>query len=575
MRLGGYQSPSITTGRLWLFFVVASTVVSQCSAGCCAPADAAPARKPENFAILVDTSGSMVGLYQRRDPRPTLVLELVQSLITETMQKGDRLVVLPFDRQVHNAPGDFVAISSLNPGTALAEIEKLGLRPQSGYGTARSAAIGAGVKAMQALESSGRFSGGVLFVVTDTDNDAAPDGAAKTDYDRALSLQRKGDLKLLSRIPQGGIRLEVWRVQGSPGTAPPTGPQAAIDKVRRLLRDIIPVRLTTGPIASDMEQGGLSLQPTGEWSPGKDGALTLPLKIASRYRVLHFNGKLQSQTKVLDATGKEILGTSAKLEPVQLRLAPGAATQSTLKITGLPRAGLLTISPLQPRVQAGFKTSGVITTAAKLFDAPDPRTSARVSGATWIENFSPPLATSSLPKPPASNPPRALQAVCLVVLLGLLAGGWKLLGPKPVPPLTLHYWIEGEAIAKRVALNGRDASFPLSGISVTAQRRGVEKAVVLRAMSNAALVDSSQNEQSELAFTGGGRVLVKGASGRLTAMNFDSDKAPPRPEAAKQNDATDEFVLDSVPPSSTTSEMPSAPPSSAAPSRKGDEWGLG
>jgi hypothetical protein len=166
----------------------------------------------------------------------------------------------------------------------------------------------------------------------------------------------------------------------------------------------------------------------------------------------------------------------------------------------------------------------------------------------------------------------------LLALIALVGGGWKLFGPKPVPPITFHYWIEGEAIAKRAPLTGRDASFPLSGINVTAHRRGTDRAIVLRPASNALLLDSSQSEKSELAFTNGGRVVVKGASGTLTAMNFDFDKAPPRPEAAKNSDVIDEFTETGVTGTTTSdSEYPAPPPApgNATSGRKDDEWGLG
>lgn len=64
---------------------------------------------PRNFAIVVDTSGSMIGLYQRRDPQPTVVTDLIQRLIRETMVKGDRLAILQFDHQLHDGPQDVLA----------------------------------------------------------------------------------------------------------------------------------------------------------------------------------------------------------------------------------------------------------------------------------------------------------------------------------------------------------------------------------------------------------------------------------------------------------------------------------
>lgn len=143
--------------------------------------------RPANFLILVDTSGSMVGYYQRRDPRPCLALELVQSLVTETMAQGDRLVLLSFDHEIHDKPGETVALAPVDPGAALKEIEKLNLQTRPGYGTVRTAALGRGVKALQSLaQSAGRFSGGVVYLVTDRDEDRVPVGSRQG----ALRLRR-------------------------------------------------------------------------------------------------------------------------------------------------------------------------------------------------------------------------------------------------------------------------------------------------------------------------------------------------------------------------------------------------
>ena len=529
-------------------------------------------RKPANFAILVDTSGSMVALYQRRDPRPTLVMELVQSLITETMQPGDRLVVLPFDHQVHNTPGEFVAISSLAPGTALKQVEKLNLQPQSGEGTARTAALGAGAQALEALArptdsgtiAKDAFSGGVVYIVTDADNDRAPDdGAAKAIYDQAQNLQKSGNLNQLARIPQSGIILEMWQLKGRPGTPEPASPVAVISKVKQLLKNVLPQRpLTSGPLKADFEGGSLTMQSLApEWKEDKDGGFELPVSVTSKYKVLNFRGAVEPNLELQGTNGQGGGKLSLTFKETPVVLSPGGTADAILRMSDVPRPGLLSLSSSQFQIIGEATAAGVGTTQPALFKVADPAATARVSEAIWVDPWKPPLIMGAkLPQPPPLSPPRGLQALLALLALGLVAGAWKAFGPKPVPALTLHYHVEGEGASKIVALSGKDSSFPLVGVSATAYRQGVTQTIVLRPGANAVLLDSNRMERAELVFTDASRFFVKGADGKLTAVNLDFGKNPPRPEPAVQDDLP----------------MPDANnASSNQPKRSGDDWGLG
>jgi hypothetical protein len=512
----------------------------------------ANSRKPANFAMLVDTSGSMVGLYQRRDPRPTLVLELVQSLITETMSRGDRLVVLPFNHVVHNTPGEFLSLSSLNPGTALREVESLNLQPRSGVGTMRTAALGAGVRALQALvQPANSFDGGIIFVITDTDNDTKPTGSpALADYNKALSLQGQGDLTLLSRIPQGGIRLEVWRVKGLPGMPVPPNPASAIAKVKRLLKDIIPRNLpSSGPVAADFQQGGLGLKADGEWKAieNKNLAFELPVVLTSRYRALHFKGTVDPKARIVDAGKKTASGVTAQLtfSPSEITLAPGASQKGLLRISGLQRPSLWSLGTQQYTVQSSPTAKGTVTTAPRLFKVSDPRATARVSQVLWVESSQPTVQLGNkLPDLPLLSANRVWQALGAILLLAALAFGAKAVLPKPVPRLIVHYRLNGPGGTKTAILNRADDSAPLSRVQASVQRQGREQAIIVTPTGQAQLLDASQNVQSQMVFSSAGRFLVRDADGRLSAvhLNFSGEalaepQIPQAEETSRQEES--------------------------------------
>jgi hypothetical protein len=530
--------------------------------------------KPTNFAILVDTSGSMVGLYQRRDPRPTLVLELVQSLITETMRPGDRLVVLPFDSKVHNQPGEFVAIEDLKPGAALDQIEKLGLQPQSGKGTARTAALGAGAKALRALtntsgDKNAGFGGGIIFVVTDADNDAAPtDSEGKALFQNAQTMQKSDDLTQLARIPQSGIILEVWRLKSTPGTPQPKL-ETAISKVQALLKGILPDHIVTnGPLTADIQNGQFTLTPQGKWQRTKDG-FELPVTLKSNFKMLYFRGDLQPNVQLTDGNGKDVGKAQLVFDKQPLTVAPGSSMSGKLLVTGTPAPGVLSLSDKRFKAASKPTGKGVATTQPKLFDVPNPAAAARVSEAIWIDPWTPDVAmTTPLPVLPPLSPSRGLQLLLLAILVGVLLGAWKLFGPKPVPPLSVHYWVEGEGTPRVASLSARNAASDLLGVNARLQRPEAESAVVVQPVAGSTLLDNDHKEQTELRFTGGGRFFVRGADGTSKVVNFAFGKNPPQPEETKNED----FGLAAPRASTPGGASGGSTPGSGASS--GDDWGL-
>lgn len=499
---------------------------------------------PLSFAVLVDTSGSMVGYYERRDPRPPLVLELVESLVTETMSPGDHLVVMPFDHEVRDDPGAFVALSSLSHKAALQEIEKLALHPRSGRGTVRSAAIGRATRALEGISGEGaQGAGGIIYIVTDRDMDQKPESGQALDlYNLARSLQNSRRLTLLSRISQGGLMLEVWRwagPQGAPG-APQTSTTVA--QVKKLLKQIIPERpMTSGPIAADLESGGLTLRLLSErWQPdGKHrGHYRMPAELVSSYRALHFRGKVDPRFSFTTKKGAEFKGATGSLRlPADVRLAPDDRVRCVIEVKG-PSPGVLSLAGQALVARAEPLATGTLTTDPKVLDAPDPAITAKITGAVWLSPTEIRVQQNprNLPMLPPIGPPRLLQAVLLVGALAIGVMGWKTLGPKPVLPLSVYYWIEGAPSATLIILSGTQTSAPMTGISANVRRAAGTAGVDVTGAAGASVLTTDLEERESIHFDKGGGFVVRAVDESLTAVALNLDAPPSPPEPARPRD---------------------------------------
>ncbi len=506
------------------------------------------------------------GYYQRRDPRPPLALELAQSLITETMAQGDRLVVLTFDNHLHDAAGEILALSPLHPPSAVLQFEKLPIRVSTDEGTVRTAALGRAVKALEDLSKGAeRSATGIIYVVTDRDGDSVPAGGEKQFYDYAKQLEHGQQLTCLSRIPQGGMILEVWQWKGSDVGSQPASPVATIQKVQQLLKDIIPGRpVTSGPVSADFGRGRLILQTDKRgWRRTARGEVyELPVRVVSSFSTLHFRGRIMPNLTVRTPAGTPIDGAKAVLllPNPQPTLAPNAVIEGRLRLAGLPRPGLLALSEMSFRLHAVPRARGVVTAEPSLFSVPDAVATAKVSGALWA-TFEPTVVTEprALPTVPPTAPPRVLQAVVLVLVLLLAYLLIRALLPAPVPPLVVQYWIEGCGSPSIATLNGTGSSVSLDGVSAGFARSGSERAIVVSPELDAVLMDAGHKEHQTLHFEKGGRFIVKGADSSLTAVNFDFGQVPPEPAPAS-GDAGSEELLEGV----AANEPAGA-----------DEWGLG
>ncbi len=525
---------------------VRTLLVVLCSLGVLVPkgAQAAAARAPLSFAVLVDTSGSMVGYYERRDPRPTLVLELVESLVTETMSPGDHLVVMPFDHEVRDEPGSFVALSSLSHKTALREIEKLGLNPRSGRGTVRSAAMGRATRALEGISGEGaEGAGGIIYIVTDRDTDQKPEpGQALDSYNLAQSLQNSRRLTLLSRISQGGLMLEVWRWAGPQGAPGVPQTSTTVAQVKKLLKQIIPERpMTSGPVAADLESGGLTLRLLSErWQPdGKHrGHYRMPAELVSSYRALHFRGKVDPRFSFTTKKGAEFAGASGSLRlPADVRLAPDDRVRCMIEFKG-PSPGVLSLAGQALVARAEPLAAGTLTTDPKVLEAPDPATTAKITGAVWLSpiEISVRRAPSVLPPLPATGPPRFLQFVILLAIASISVIAWRAFGPKPVPPLSVYHWAEGTPSAVLTLLAGKATSAPLEGVNARVRREIGKTGVDVTAAEGARLLNASMEEKEAIHFEKGGVFILEGLDKRPTAVSVGIGTPAGPPDPARPRD---------------------------------------
>lgn len=505
------------------------------------PAQAQAAPKPGAYAIVVDTSGSMVGYYQRRDPRPTMVQELVEALVTGVLQPGDALVVLSFDHQVHDLASDLIVLSSLDRKEALARIDGLDLRAQPGRGTVRQAAVGRATEALAVITSDRpELTEGTVLVITDADATVTPaDGKMRQDHDRAQTLIDQGKLKRIATIPQGGLILEVWQVAQQAiveGRMPSTSEVLA--KVRTLLQRTVPgapVQVTPG--AADLERGQLTATAAGEWTPSADGAtLQLPLSLGTEYRVLQYQGQVSAAGEVTGTAGNP----TVSLDPPALMIAPEGQAAATLTVSGLPRLGWFAVRPVQP-VLEGLRLglSGHLTDDPTLFGVTDPEATARVSGGLWLPADGD-LELADIPALPPVRP--GYQGYWLLLALGLLALAVRWF-TRPAA-LMLYYRTPG-APAVRAGLAAPGEGIGVPGVGVQVRREGKAPQVTVMAASGSTLLGVSDEPvmSEELCDRGTVLVRVRQADGSVSrvVLGLNRPQLPevPPEKVMKQDDPLD------------------------------------
>lgn len=541
----GYDRPT-TNKALRLFRWLA--LVSLLVAPALAEAEAA------GFAFVVDTSGSMVAYYARRDPKPSLVEEFLQSLIYETVRQGDRVVMITFASRVFDRPGEIVALDGAEPKTVLQEMKRLQLKPQEGYGTVRSAALGRAVRALQQWEPGPA----VIFVVTDRDEDAVPTDDSLQDYEYAKSLQSSKALELVSTIPHGGLVLEVWHLRDRGRTVAPSSIDSALKAVKDLLERIIPGRpLTSGPVALDCEQGGLQIRPTSRrWRQkhaGKELYYELPVEVQSGYKALHFRGAVQAAPAVEVGAGAHTNAKTALVfDEAPLEFGPGEKVSGVLRVSGLKPLGFFALAPLQVKVEKGFSAKGTLTTEPGLFRVQDPVSEAKITGAIWMAGVEPAVTTSgAIPSPIIIAAPRAWQVFAgIAVLVGLVLvllrkwvfslsligvgvgaialSWWSVLGAAIIggllggvlsqiiasqpKPLDLEYWSNDDDLARPIRLERPGSSVSTPAGFVVTRVGSRDNRLEVTASEGRTLLDSGGLERSRLELPGQGsfRIRIEG-----------------------------------------------------------------
>lgn len=521
-----------------------------------APADQA-ARGPANIAILVDTSQSMIELYTERQSGKTMVEELVETLAAVTVQPGDSLLVMPFDFAVRDDPGEFLVLQDVTPGQAAEKVGEMGLGPRQGTNTVRTAALGRAAQALQeAFSTDGRFSGALIYIVTDIDNDVKPDGPDAAAYDHAQALQQAGALTKVGEIAEAELLLQVWQLSPtSGGVAPSTGDGSAADlnlRILQQLRTAVPELLdrlgpiTTAAVAKDLERS-LTFRAAGEWQ--RDGeAWVLPVVLRAPYEALVFQGRLalNGRAQLAGAAGDSAPQLTLAMDQDPLTLGPEQPEATgTLRLTGLPQPGLLQRQPLEVTVDAQPTAAGILTDAPAVLAQDNPATAARVSGALWVDHAEPAVTlAAALPAPPSIAPPRGAQIAWALVALALLSGiGWfvwqRMQPPPPPPPLAIYYRLSSGVREDR-RLPGPDAQVQLASPPLQIRRLGPELRAEVRGLHEAKLLNPDGRTELPPVTLGEGEgarpgavFVVQTADGRRVGVSMATQPAhlvnPPQP----------------------------------------------
>ncbi|MGQ9696950.1 MAG: hypothetical protein ACUVRO_03005, partial [Armatimonadota bacterium] len=511
--------------------------------------------------------------YQRRDPRPPMSVELVQNLITEVMQRGDRLVVLSFDHEVHDSPGEMLALSSIDPVQASRDVQKLRLSCRSGFGTARTAAMGRAIMAMRDLSGrTGALEGGIIYVVTDADEDRMPTGPARQYFDEAVALQRKGALRPLARIPQRSLVLEVWYFTGSSAALSPPVSAAAVDTVRTLVQQIIVgAEPTPALVRQDLERGALVLRPQAErWArtKGQKYMFELPVRVYSRCRVLHWKGRITlGETLVNSRRPKDSIGSASLVFPggQTFEIPPGSTREAVLRVTVTKPPRIRSWYAVQPVLTLRLSAEGSATTAPDLFQATDPALEAHLSHTFWMERHQPAVLIdpSRLPALPMLSPPRALQILVGIAFFGAAVGAGRFLGLAfaawvllayilwwPIglwgllvtavlmlwwlvrrwPPVEVKYRVYGGS-TQTARLTKRRPEALIGSTGAKLIRPGKERAVSLVAEDRHKVLDSRgrEVEQIDLAPEEQCQAFVRGPGGVVKSISLSLGGEPPAP----------------------------------------------
>ncbi|MGC8833142.1 MAG: vWA domain-containing protein [Armatimonadota bacterium] len=558
------------------------------NAVCAQPSD----RRAVSFVILMDTSGSMTAYYQRRDPRPCLGVELAQNLITQIMKNGDRLVVLSFDRQLNDNPGEMLVLSSIVPVDAAEEIGRLRLTCKPGWGTMRTAALGRSIEALKALPARSDLEPGAIFyVITDVDTDRAPEGPDREFYESALRLAREGALTRLARIPQSGMILEVWLLKDERG-APPVS-AAQVDAAREIVKKVItPQNPTPAAVLRDLERGGLVIHCENKiWQRRREGAVwtfEMPVTVRSRFHTLHWRGGITLNGSVASPGEKPQLVGNVKLildrkAPLELHPHDRIGGILRVEITKPPR--LWNLKPLEPQVRIRPVSKGDVTVEPSLFQAADPALEARISRLFWMSGhqMNAVVEPVKLPEVPTLKPPRIWQGLSVLVLLlwaymccfkigahpkhrlvlWLLAvvpylaaialktgivtfaatAVWQLLVYLTAvkflhwKPFQVYYRLSGSGIKSKVELDWRRRDSKISDAGIILSRPGRERRFIVKPQSGFVLKDADGTERGELAFerTGNFEVWQSGGGAVSVSVGFDQNIPEPLPPRRAEN----------------------------------------
>ncbi|MFQ6099382.1 MAG: hypothetical protein ACE5O2_16740, partial [Armatimonadota bacterium] len=283
---------------------------------------------PRNWAIIVDTSGSMRG---NPDAKQFVAGRLAPTLIGD----GDCVVMFNFDAEAYATGPDSPNLIFIESGGAKEVADAARGAPwpiSTAQGTARKWAVAQAMTSLdrvRGLDSAYAARQNVIVAVTDTDVDAVTAGVQLANYDRALS---DGTLVFLGEArdmrPKSRLRLILWAYMPS-GAAPVR--KADGEALLSRARESFPPPGPSGAAPEeDLIRGELVGPSDLKWRPG--GRYSLKFEITSEYDSAFFAGSIKARVEDVTWDG----GSSAD---------PGSASVSELRFEGGSIGGEIELEP--------------------------------------------------------------------------------------------------------------------------------------------------------------------------------------------------------------------------------------
>jgi len=407
-----------------------------------------------NYLVLLDTSGSMQACYTKQGDAPSPVAEFLRAFSREILAPGDNLILIPFDKEIHDDPANAIVLRNAQPQQVQQELARLKLEVREGRGTVRTTAVGRGLLRLEKLLEqypAYRERKSVVLVVTDKDDDAAPPPDLREDkrfHDEAVASRA---LASVWRWESGPLVVQVYayRPKGvGPGKAPlPRSADKPMSDLKRLIARIFGRSPAYTAALNDLYAHDILLSLGSPRVAGRLAEVAVPVIVTSSFERLWVQGPLRLQVQMERQQAQKrvavpIGGVSGS--PVDLSLSPASdgagSTEAELKLRLSRPLPFWALSTFSGEITVTADTSQLKLTSEKL-TGPDVEAAEKVLGVA-VFRF-PAERPPILARVPLTYKPSPLGLVVVVVVVVLLVWLAKTLSPKAAEQTTV-YWYQGD-----------------------------------------------------------------------------------------------------------------------------------